>query len=503
MFKLTLLFISILLALSISEVFLRFTPYRSLLYRNYHAIDTSGFYRADPELGFTINEGINGLIRTFPHDNIVYTAFSNKYGCYDKPLTLSDFDNFGLVVGDSFTFGNHELSSGWLSQTEQQLDYRILKCGIDSYGTKQELIFAKRLVSKLPNKPKFIMLQYFIGNDMFDDYIHPAFSVYKGQKYYRHDLAKTNFSTGEIVLRDKNSIIENYNRILGKSSVFNLDNYLITSSLLKSVVYNTDLEIPKSTPSSHSPAFLTFDKLNKSWLNQAWQNHLQNILQFKEYCYSLNIPFYMVVIPTNDQVYPFLMSKAEREFVDLLLPNRLIENFLKKNKIEFLDLLKPFRAIANQQERVFLDPNEDLYNRIDGHFSMVGEKITSNLVTEFLASHLFKLKKLGNKINTVKINQPNRSGFVSLRSMKPKVKSYGSVTNDKDNLNLWFKGTNFTSRTEILFNNTKIIPTRDLKNELLTVVMPKSLPIDKKIIKLRLYNPETGLFSNKVEINVK
>ena len=89
-----------------------------------------------------------------------------------KPIYL-------LLVGDSFTHSYAPFPDKWGTQIEKLLHYRVLKCGVTGYGTKQELLKASEIIAKVHHQPRLIIVGYF-WNDLSDDYSFPSLTVIDG-----------------------------------------------------------------------------------------------------------------------------------------------------------------------------------------------------------------------------------------------------------------------------------------------------------------------------------
>lgn len=505
--------------LLLSEAALRLSNYKALLYRAPIEIEndeSKQFYIADPDLGFTIRPNAVGNARSFPHDFISYVPVSNEFGCYDDSLSLSTDSSFGLLIGDSFTFGTHSKEFGWPHILDEFTNYQTLACGVDSYGTKQELLWTKKILSNLPKKPKFIVLQYYVGNDMFDDYLHPAVISYKGQKVSRVDLAKTDFNTGQILVRDTESLaaqlkaeFDNQPTALAKSSVvYGLFEAAVLRKNLNSV------QVPTRTSSSHSPSFITFDSTQRSWLAVAWKNHLENLLNFKRVCEEFDVPLFVILVPSNDQVYPFLVTEEEKTIIDLLQPNRIVTDFLRNHNIAYYDALSDMRTFADQTARQFLDSSYDLFHKVDGHFSIRGEEIFSYLVTAYLAQqNVFSdsqgiFEKAHEELKQRKI-ELQAGNIRSIDSLEPKIISYGPTFLDEKQVSsnlavaFWVKLDTITPYMRVIFNNIVLVPTIDVPSGVLTFEVPSDLIKKQNYHEMYVYDKTVGVISRMIKIEYR
>lgn len=164
---------SLIFALILAEIVLRFTPYvkysgTSRSHPRYHFV-------SDSELGYDINENFKGGVHNIREYK--YDVFSNHYGCFDYERAVPK--EYGLIVGDSFTWGYTPLDKKWTTLLEQKSGVFMLKCGVTGYGSKQELIKAKKVVKKVGINPKYIVVLY-VDNDLNDDFVFPERNVQNG-----------------------------------------------------------------------------------------------------------------------------------------------------------------------------------------------------------------------------------------------------------------------------------------------------------------------------------
>ena len=116
-------------------------------------------------------------------------------------------------------------------------------------------------------------------------------------------------------------------------------------------------------------------------IRQFWKAHLANLAAFKDLAAANGAKLLVVLIPTNTQVYPFL---AAHQGLDLERPNRILGSFLKAQGIDYLDLLPLMRSYADEQPRLPLNPDRDLYWQHNSHWSLRGEHLVGLLVSRYI-----------------------------------------------------------------------------------------------------------------------
>ena len=76
-----------------------------------------------------------------------YSMFSNELGTMDRPY--GGERDYVLLLGDSFTHAWGEFSTLWGTQLEPLIGQRIVKAGVTGYGTRQEMLKAKKIIRQI------------------------------------------------------------------------------------------------------------------------------------------------------------------------------------------------------------------------------------------------------------------------------------------------------------------------------------------------------------------
>ena len=117
------------------------------------------------------------------------------------------------------------------------------------------------------------------------------------------------------------------------------------------------------------------------WLYGAWENHFENLRDFKRFTDKNGTNLLVVIIPAKEQVYPYFIKDKS---IDLEQPNRFLSEFFQRESILYVDLLEPFRKYARKGTSEFLDPEKDLYMRLDKHWSKKGEYLANLIVSHYI-----------------------------------------------------------------------------------------------------------------------
>ncbi len=375
-----LILLSVLVGLALLEIGLRFTSYRYLLTRDRHL---RYYYQADLVKGFDIAPNVKGK-RMSVDNRLEFPIWSNELGCFDEPYHGEK--NFILLVGDSFTQSYVPFQDKWGTRIEHLLGYRVLKCGVTGYGTKQEMLKAREIIAKVHQSPRLIIVGYF-WNDLSDDYSFPDLTVIDGFLVVstKYKDPKTNRLSKEALekhytLWDK-WFSGTYPLSRGEMIQYFLDQHLIIVNLIDDAWLRF---FPgKKFASAQANKFLAFQKI-QPWSRPVWKAHLQNLAAFKALAAANQANLLVVIIPTNTQVYPFL---APHQGLDLERPNRILTRFLKAQGIDYLDLLPLMRRYADETPRASLNPDKDLYWQHNSHWSIRGDHLVGLLVSRDILEH--------------------------------------------------------------------------------------------------------------------
>lgn len=373
--NLSLILAGLLVALAFLEVILHFTSYRQLL-QDPH---TRYYYRADAGKGFDIRPNIGKIRTSVDNHSVSYDIWSNELGCFDEPYRGEK--DIILLLGDSFTHSYAPFEDKWGTRIEKLLNYRVLKCGVNGYGTKQELLKAQDIIARIHRSPRLIIVGYF-WNDLSDDYAFPSLTVVDGflvesQRYKDQKTGRLlNIEALERPYTFWDKLTGRYPLSFGKMTNYFLGQHFI----LVNLVNNASIRLFPPKRSYTNPLdFIAFSE--EPWIAQVLTEHQENLKAFKELAASQGAELLLVLIPTNTQVYPFLTAGRQ---IDLERPNRILGDFLRKEQIRYLDLLPTFRKYADQTPRQYLSSEQDLYWRFNSHWSRKGESLASLLVSRHI-----------------------------------------------------------------------------------------------------------------------
>jgi hypothetical protein len=327
-----------------------------------------------------------------------YTVSSNEVGCRDRRMDRET--PYVLLLGDSFTWADVPLESAFGSLVENLIGVRVLKCGVSGYGTRQELNKLEQVVKQV-GPPSVIVVGYFVGNDLIDDFLFPQYTVVGGYVLGKMGLAGRNAASGERWIRTEEELKEEMAKRFPReaaSPISNAKDFLVKHSFvynllrsetgLRQVAFRLGLADPPPASSAaqrpENEAFHPFHPIEEAmWLRQSWKLHLDNMKQLKRAADKHNAKLLMVIIPTVEQVYEYRRPSGT-ESLNWEYPNSRLREFFGKEGISYLDLLPEFRRYANLQPKTVLDARGDLYWPRDIHLNVKGNQLAAFLISRYM-----------------------------------------------------------------------------------------------------------------------
>lgn len=373
-------------------------------------LEPQGYYVPHPDAGYVITDNFPKFIQSFEGEQIEY--WSNQYGCYDKPYdATNEPEPFALLVGDSFTWGFTGYEKKWGTVMEEVIGQRILKCGVNGYGTKQELSRANDVIVRTGAKPKVLVVGYFY-NDLAGDHMSPSVVAYNGRLVGKKTIA--NIETGELKVYDDAQLAEregNFEKycktfepayplamrgacFLNKHSVLypyvkEAGKKLITAVLGDSFYHGLVVE---ANPFEAQAELLSFiPESTYPWLPQAWEEHLGNLGAMRDYAARNGMELVVTLIPYKAQVYPALAEEARAKVpeLDFAYGQKRVTEYLDQQGITYVDLTGDFAAYAQRHSNAAFGTPYDLYWTFDGHWNPRGNQLAGLLVTKALLGYDF------------------------------------------------------------------------------------------------------------------
>src|SRR5687767_6414879 len=178
--NLSLIFISTLFALFLSEIALRLMGFNPL----YVSPERDRFWKYDSLLGWAHQPGQEGIFETPQFRTIVRI---NENGLRDRGHSYESQNDIEriLVLGDSFAWGYGVEESERFSQVlEKSLDVEVINAGVSGYSTDQELLWYKNEGIKYETD---LVILVIAGNDVGDNDRQLVSTIYYKPKFVLED----------------------------------------------------------------------------------------------------------------------------------------------------------------------------------------------------------------------------------------------------------------------------------------------------------------------------
>lgn len=369
------------------EFALRLTSLRGLL-----ITPTVSQYYNQPskEMGYDLAENFNDGTHIFADGS--HKIFTNNLGCFDKKLEDKERkDDYVLVLGDSFAWGYVPLEFNWSTVLEDILRIRVLKCGVNGFGTEQSLLKGKKILNRMDKNPTLIIVSYYI-NDLNDDYYLPD-TVMNGYRFSQ--VKRANLSNGEVDYYTNEDLVSRLRSYLAHGNpdyhiqgIGQRLRYWIKRNSILAHMFKLSMQklrVGADPPISvdHRYGFLlaTLDEDKHPWVGKAWEIHRHNLQRLKQLSQSVNAHLLLIVIPTKQQVD----SVGSAGISDAHnVAYRKVMTFLESQGIDYFDLLEPLRQQAQYGITPMSKSNKEFYWKYDGHWNVQGNKVAGSLVGQFI-----------------------------------------------------------------------------------------------------------------------
>ena len=377
-----LVLVSLLVSLIVIELMLGAS---SLKYVNYAgSLSQKYFYQyymLKENRGFDIRT--NATRRQLYFSDGVFDIWGNNIGCFDYDVDLAEVREKGyiLLVGDSFTWGFTEFRETAGVSLENRLEKRVLKCGVPSYGTRQELYKAKEIIDRIGTPPGKLILGYYVGNDVLNDYFFPELTVKDG--YLTRTIEKFDVETGEVRRRDQadnQNRQSNFERYCvgyepGDRFLFRLRCWLTRNSILYQL-----FSIMTRSQKFYPPYELiwTEEGARRPWMRLAWKRHLDGMREQIDRLGVDKEDVIVVIIPAKNSFVPKYWQNVRKDLshvtIDPAAPYHTVSTYLSDNGIPHINLFPYFLRCGEL----------DLYWTFDGHWNSSGNRVMADILYEYL-----------------------------------------------------------------------------------------------------------------------
>jgi len=326
-----------------------------------------GMFRNDPDLGFTLSAEFSGTLRNPEYTTRVRINSLGLRG--PEPGPKADRTLRVLLLGDSFVSAfNVEEAESFVDVAGETLrlqspgvDVRTINAGTPNYGTWHELRMFRRLAG--PLQADAIVLCAYVGNDV-ENNLYPAEAIVENGLLVaqRRQPGILPYSIRSWLQRNSMSYVFLWNAwnqvrpLLGRPG----------SDQLKP---DKDLVSPVTVRYVEDGYRITADLLR----------------QFHDEVTIRKLPFLLVLIPAEFQVYPERFEQSIRregldpKTFDLDLPQKQWRGMAQQLRLRCLDLLPVFRSHGS---------GPYLFMSLDGHLSIEGNRVAGEAIGRALAPDL-------------------------------------------------------------------------------------------------------------------
>jgi hypothetical protein len=393
--NLTLVVAGLIAGLFLAELGCRLAGYTTPLVTHGHGMAPQFYYKADPINGHDINEKFSGGGFQLPDyirvHGTPFTVSSNSLGCRDSPLEQGA--DYVLLIGDSFTWGYVPLEQTWGAILQQRIGVRAMNCGVGGYGPRQERRKLEGVVGRV-GRPRLVVVGYYPGNNLTDDYLNPARTVIDGYMLMKVTLSDRERGDRRVISDEQlQTQLKSFLEPKPVGFIAGWKDLLLEHSALYTPLRESHaLRRMASTFGLADPPRPVLDGLEPflpvgsyPWLDKAWEEHLANLRELKSAADSFGANLLVIILPHGQQGYESLRPPVTH--LDWEYPNKRLAKFFEEENIAFVDLLEEFRRYARRNGKSRVSHHEDLFWRNDGHPNIEGNSLAGLLISRHLLKH--------------------------------------------------------------------------------------------------------------------
>ncbi len=356
--------ISLLVVLLILEITLRLTRTQKWPVNYYCRDKLSKLISASPNYtGYNISEFGKSIIIT------------NKYG-FRGPVFNSQKKPCKkvLILGDSFVLArqvNYEETFGSLLSQEEDISVQVMQVGVPTWGQGDQLQWLRTYCDQL--RPDIVVVAVYLGNDL------PIDNMKKD-----NIGSSTFFITKKGLVNSRPKQVKLINKIKQytycQSELYLLVRQRIALLTSNKIVHKKVKGEKEFILSPHDHARLPIYLKDKDKRGNYYHTFFKLIEQFISLGKEKNFKVCPVIIPWhptlkesyfNHVLAHYGLSKDEYSGT---IPQTVIANYMKKNKIDYIDLYDVFLKKGNQLHA---------YGKKDKHFSSTGHKWVSQALIRY------------------------------------------------------------------------------------------------------------------------
>lgn len=399
--KLTAIFVSLIIALTITEIFLRLmnysfpTFYSTEQFRGYALTpNVEGWYRREGETYIRINsDGLRDVehSKAKPENTLRIAVVGDSYA---EALQVPLENAFWKLLENKLQ------SCDWLGGRRIE----VINFGVSGYGTAQELITLRQKVWDY--SPDVVLLAFTTNNDVTDNLRATKrvneipYFVYRDDKLELDDSYLTSAT-----FRWRNSII-------GKLGVWLRDNLRVVQlayqaqPALKSYLAKRNVQfiIPRAYAQTNLNPVETsvraedvgvenmiYREPTDDVYREAWLVTEGLLREMRDEVNGRNAKFLIVTGSNGVQIYP--NAKTREDFMkkvgstDIFYPDRRVKSFGTRENITVYNLAPELQIYADQNKAVLHGFGENLGN---GHWNLEGHRVAAEILASKLCTEFFR-----------------------------------------------------------------------------------------------------------------
>ena len=387
--NLLLILISILIAISLFEIFLRLAK-----------IEHPIFQKHDYIVGFSLRPNASG--NWYKEGNSFVKI--NSDGLRDIEHNIKKNKNTLRIalLGDSFAEArsvNLENTFWYLMQKKLKnceninKNIEVINFGVTEYGTGQQFLVLKNKVWKYD--PDLILLAFYSGNDIHDNSkkfsrkkYRPFFSLKDNELVLDNSFRETkpylilSSFYGKFFLK-----LSDYSRIAQLFREIYIKNYVKKQQQIKGNKKKENEQLKNDLYTNGA-----FNPKSEEWIN-AWNVTEKIIIEINKEVTKKNKKFILATISTPFQVHPektYRDNFQKKHFIkDIFYPEKRLVKLGKANNFEVISLAEDVQKYAIKSKKFFYGFKNTILG--DGHMNEDGHYIVSELLSNAICK-IYNLK---------------------------------------------------------------------------------------------------------------
>ncbi len=329
-------------------------------------------YIADDEVGFILKPNVKA-----------------KLGKDTNRLGMRDYDRYTvkkpegvfriLVLGDSFTYSLTSMANAYPKFLERMLSesdtsIEVMNSGVPNYGTDEEYHYLKKYGLKL--QPDLVLLAFYVGNDITDNYIHPGYTAVDGALVSRDKARK--------MTKKEMSWEKRKNLILNKFHLYRLLYLRNYSKFFKNldregVQTRKRIDVARGACITHLNGGVKMEQGKYSGIMlDAWKNTKDYLARVSALTKQSGAKFAIVIIPDAIQQDTEEAIKLRKLYKGKYAWEQPQRNLMEYGKELGLNMYDPLSDMMKKSNR------ERLFYCKDTHFNEKGNRIFAETVAQWL-----------------------------------------------------------------------------------------------------------------------